>query len=132
VSALDEALDRAGRYQEAGADVLFVEAPESVDEMRLIGDRLSGPLLANMVEGGKTPLLTAAELADLGFSMVLFANAPLRAAQRAITTLLRELSETGSTNAVLGQLATWDERQEAVGKSSFDALELKYATGDAS
>jgi len=128
LSTLDEALERAFMYREAGADVLFVEAPVSIEEMRTIGQRLDGPLLANMVEGGKTPLLTASELSELGFSMVLFANATLRVAHRAITVLLRELAETGSTNGLLDQMASWTERQEAVGKSEFDALERKYST----
>jgi 2-methylisocitrate lyase-like PEP mutase family enzyme len=80
-----------------------------------------------MVEGGKTPLLTSAELGALGFSMVLFANAALRAAQRAVTEVLAELRATGSTNAVLDRMATWEERQGAVGKPHFDALEQKYS-----
>jgi 2-methylisocitrate lyase-like PEP mutase family enzyme len=125
--SLDEAIDRAGMFQEAGADALFVEAPVSVDELRIIGESLDLPLVANMVEGGKTPLLTSAELGALGFSMVLFANAALRAAQRAVTEVLAELRATGSTNAVLDRMATWEERQGAVGKPHFDALEQKYS-----
>ena len=131
-STLDEAIDRAGRYREAGADVLFVEAPTTIDEMRIIGESLDGPLLANMVEGGKTPLLSATELAGLGYSIVLFANATLRVAHRAINSLLAELAETGSTNGHLDRMATWSERQEAVGKSHFDALEVTYAAEDPS
>jgi 2-methylisocitrate lyase-like PEP mutase family enzyme len=85
-----------------------------------------------MVEGGRTPLLTAGELGELGFSLVLFANAALRVAQRAITDMLTELSAAGSTNAVLDRMAGWDERQEAVGKSYYDALEARYSTKDPS
>jgi len=132
-STLDEAIDRAGRYREAGADVLFVRGPhDRLDEMRIIGESLDGPLLANMVEGGKTPLLSATELAGLGYSIVLFANATLRVAHRAINSLLAELAETGSTNGHLDRMATWSERQEAVGKSHFDALEVTYAAEDPS
>lgn len=125
--SLDEAIDRAGMFQEAGADALFVEAPVSVEELRIIGESLDLPLVANMVEGGKTPLLTSAELGALGFSMVLFANAALRVAQRAVTDVLAELRATGSTNAFLDRMATWEERQGAVGKPQFDALEQKYS-----
>lgn len=132
VTNLEEALERAAMYKEAGADVLFVEAPVDAEELRIIGARLDGPLLANMVEGSRTPLMSASELASLGFSLALFANAPLRVAQRAITVMLRELAETGSTIGLLDQMATWDERQESVGKPYFDALELKYATEEAS
>ncbi len=128
VSTLEEALERAELYREAGADVLFVEAPTSVEEMQIIGQRLDGPLVANMVEGGKTPLLSAGELADLGFSVVLFANATLRVAHRAINGLLTELAQTGTTKAMLDQMAGWNERQDAVGKSHYDALERKYST----
>lgn len=132
VTTLDEALDRAHRYREAGADILFVEAPESVEELAAIGAEFDVPLVANMVEGGKTPLLTAGELAELGFSLVLFANAALRVSQRAISELLRELYATGGTSAVLDRMATWDERQASVGKPEFDALEQKYSSRDAS
>lgn len=128
VSTLEEAIERAHLYQEAGADLLFVEAPTSVEELRLIGQELSGPLVANMVEGGRTPLLTADELGALGFSVALFANATLRMAHRAVTALLTELARTGTTSALLEQMAGWEERQEAVGKPAFDALELKYST----
>ncbi len=130
VSTLDEALERADLYRQAGADVLFVEAPESEDELRRIGAHFDVPLVANMVEGGRTPLLSAEQLAELGYSLVLFANAALRVSQRAMTELLRELSTSGSTNALLGQMATWDERQEGVGKPFYDALEAKYSTKD--
>lgn len=133
ISSLDEAFDRAEMYREAGADVLFIEAPTSVDELRAIGARFPDvPQVANMVEGGRTPLLTAGELGELGFSLVLFANAALRVAQRAITDMLTELSTTGSTNALLDRMAGWDERQEAVGKSYYDALEARYSTKDPS
>lgn len=128
LTSLEEALDRARMFQEAGADALFVEAPESVDELRTIGQTLDGPLVANMVEGGKTPLLTVGELGGLGFSMVLFANAALRVAQRAVIEVLNELRTTGSTYALLDRMATWDERQGAVGKPHFDALEQKYSS----
>ena len=112
--------------------MLFVEAPTSVEELRIIGQKLPGPLVANMVEGGKTPLLTADELGALGFSIALFANATLRMAHRAVTLLLTELGRTGTTKCLLDQMAGWEERQEAVGKSAYDALELKYATEDQS
>ncbi len=131
ISSLDEALDRAGRYLEAGADILFVEAPMSVEELAVIGSSFPVPLVANMVEGGKTPLLSVAELAGLGFSLVLFANAALRVSQRAISEMLRELAVSGSTSALLDRMATWDERQSSVGKPEFDALEEKYSTKDA-
>lgn len=130
LTTMEEAFERVEMYREAGADVLFVEAPESRDELRAIGSRFDVPLIANMVEGGKTPLCTVDELSDMGFSAVLFANAALRVSQRAISEMLRELNATGSTNGKLDVMATWEERQNMVGKSFFDELEIKYSTKD--
>lgn len=128
VTSLDDAIERVSLYRDAGADVLFVEAPESEHELHTIGAHFDVPLVANMVEGGRTPLLSVDQLAAAGFSMVLFANAALRVAQHAMTSMLDELCRSGSTSALLGRMATWDERQAAVGKPFFDELELKYAT----
>jgi len=127
VSSLEEAFDRVELYREAGADVLFVEAPESVEELRTIGARFDVPLIANMVEGGKTPLCTVDELSEMGFSAVLFANAALRVSHRAISEMLKELHTTGSTNGRLDVMSTWEERQSMVGKPFYDELELKYS-----
>ncbi len=127
VSSLQEAFDRVEMYREAGADVLFVEAPESVEELRTIGARYDVPLIANMVEGGKTPLCTVDELSEMGFSAVLFANAALRVSHRAIAEMLQELHTTGSTNGRLDVMSTWEERQSMVGKPFYDELELKYS-----
>ena len=128
VFSLDVALERAAAFKEAGADIIFVEAPESIEEMRIIGKSSDLPLVANMVEGGKTPLRTVEELSALGFSIALFANAALRSAQKAVTETMSELKKTGSTNGVLHALSGWEDRQNAVGKSYFDELESKYST----
>jgi len=128
VFSLDVALERAAAFKEAGADIIFVEAPESIEEMRIIGKSSDLPLVANMVEGGKTPLRTVEELSALGFSIALFANAALRSAQKAVTETMSELKKTGSTNGVLHSLSGWEDRQNAVGKSYFDELESKYST----
>lgn len=130
VSTFEEACERAELYREAGADVLFIEAPESEQELRSIGAGFDVPLMANMVEGGKTPLLSVDELGSLGFSLVLFANAALRVAQRAMIELLQELSASGSTSAQLPVMATWEERQNAVGKPFYDSLETLYSIKD--
>jgi 2-methylisocitrate lyase-like PEP mutase family enzyme len=128
VFSLDVALQRAAAFKEAGADIIFVEAPESIEEMRIIGKSSDLPLVANMVEGGKTPLKTVEELSALGFSIAVFANAALRSAQKAVTETMSELKKTGSTNGVLHALSGWEDRQNAVGKSYFDELESKYST----
>jgi 2-methylisocitrate lyase-like PEP mutase family enzyme len=125
---LQEALERAARYSEAGADVIFVEAPRSRDELAEIGRRLDGPLLVNIVEGGATPQLPAQELGALGFSIVLYANAALRGAIKGMQAVLTHLRQTGSTLGALEQMIGWQERQELVGKPQFDALGERYAT----
>jgi 2-methylisocitrate lyase-like PEP mutase family enzyme len=125
---LEAALERAGQFIEAGADLTFVEAPVSADEMRAITARLAVPQVANMVVGGRTPLLPQTTLADIGFSLVLYANAPLQAAMRAMSDVLRALKRDGGLDSVIGQLANFEERQRLVGKDFYDALERKYTT----
>jgi 2-methylisocitrate lyase-like PEP mutase family enzyme len=128
VLGLDAALERAELYREAGADVIFVEAPESRDELAEVGRRVDGPLLVNIVEGGATPQLPAHELGALGFSIVLYANAALRGAVHGMQVVLEHLRRTGSTLGALEQMIGWEQRQELVGKPFFDALSERYAT----
>lgn len=128
IDGLDAALDRAEQYIEAGADLTFVEAPTSADEMRAITKRLPVPQVANMVVGGNTPLLPQAALAEIGFSLVLYANTPLQAAMRAMSEVLAALKRDGGLDNVIDQLAGFDERQRLVDKGFYDALEQKYAT----
>jgi len=123
---LDAALERAAAYREAGADVLFVEAPSSREELQAVGRRFDVPLVANMVEGGVTPITGRDELGAWGYSIILYANAALRAAQRNVTVVLDRLRREGSTIGADDLIATWQERQEAVGKSYFDELEERY------
>jgi 2-methylisocitrate lyase-like PEP mutase family enzyme len=125
---LEAALERAERYRQAGADVIFVEAPESRDELGEVGRRLAGPLLVNIVEGGVTPMLPAAELGELGFSIVLYANAALRGALWGARAVLAELRRSGSTLGALDQMIGWEERQRLVGKPLYDELGDRYAT----
>ena len=126
IDGLEAALERAGQFIEAGADLTFVEAPTSADEMRAITARLAVPQVANMVVGGRTPLLPQATLADIGFSLVLYANAPLQAAMRAMSGVLAALKRDGALDNVIDQLADFEERQRLVGKDFYDALEQKY------
>src|SRR5262245_43661310 len=95
VEGLDAALERAHAYEEAGADMLFVEAPHSVDELRAIAQAFRVPLVANMVEGGSTPLLPDPELEAMGFKLVLHAGTLLRAAAFAVQEALAHLRQHG-------------------------------------
>jgi 2-methylisocitrate lyase-like PEP mutase family enzyme len=125
---LEAALERAALYREAGADVIFVEAPRTADELAEIGRRIDAPLVVNMVEGGATPQLSADELSALGFAIVLYANAALRGAVHGMQAVLEHLKRTGSTAGALQQMIGWEERQRLVGKPLFDALSERYAT----
>ena len=127
VVGLDQAIERAAAFIEAGADVTFVEAPETVEEMRAITSRLSAvPQLANLVVGGKTPVLAQPVLREMGFAVALYANVALQSAVKAMQGVLSALLRDGSLDAVRDQVASFAERQRLVQKPRFDALEQKY------
>lgn len=123
---IDAALERAGAFAEAGADLTFVEAPRDALQMRRIA-ALPVPQFANIVYGGRTPALPQKELAQMGFGLVLYANAALQAAVRASAEVLGSLKATGSLDAVRDRLASFDERQATVAKAKWDALEQRFA-----
>ena len=127
VLGLEEAIDRGQRYIEAGADAVFVEAPESKAEMAKIAREIKAPKVTNMVEGGKTPLCTAQELESMGFSMVIYANSALRAAVLAIQQLLGHLAEHGCTINYLDKIITMDERNRLTGLAKAYDLETLYS-----
>jgi len=127
VEGLDAAIDRAAAYREAGADILFVEAPQSVAELEAIPARLPGPHLANIVFGGKTPGLPRERLAAMGFSGIVYANAALQAAVAGMSRVLRHLAATGSLAGVEDALASFAERQKLVDYDGFAALDRRYA-----
>ena len=114
VEGFEAALDRAARYREAGADVLFIEAPRTVEQMAEIPKRIDAPLLANMVEGGKTPFLSVAELQELGYAIAIFPISTLLAATRAVQNTVRALVETGSTKGLEKNLANFPEFNELI------------------
>ena len=124
VLGLDEALDRARLYAEAGADVIFVEAPRSIDELRAIPPAVAGtPTILNVVEGGKTPQLPLRDLSEMGYRLVLHANLLLRVMLRSGQEALRRLADEGTSSGMLGQVLGWEQRQELVNLRQFDELE---------
>jgi 2-methylisocitrate lyase-like PEP mutase family enzyme len=127
VEGFDAAIARALLYAEAGADATFVEAPESLDEIRRIPELIDRPQLINMVVGGKTPILDLAELRRMRFAMVLYANAALQGAVRGMEQALGALQARGRLDEEPELLASFARRQELVQKPLFDALEQKYA-----
>jgi 2-methylisocitrate lyase-like PEP mutase family enzyme len=96
VTGLDDAIARANLYREAGADLIFFEAPQSVEEIQRVAREVKAPLLANMVQGGRTPAMTVAQLEDLGFKMVIFPGVCMRAAVPAIEGALESLKRSGT------------------------------------
>jgi 2-methylisocitrate lyase-like PEP mutase family enzyme len=128
VEGFDAALDRAAAYREAGADLLFVEAPASEAELREVPRRLPGPHLCNIVHGGKTPMLPRDELAAMGYAGILYANAALQAAMLAMQRTLQHLKHAGSLAGAESLLIGFAERQAAVDFAHWSDLERRYAT----
>jgi len=127
IEGFDSAVERTLRYLAAGADATFVEAPVSKDELAEIPRRIALPQVANMVVGGKTPLASQKELAAMGFSLVIYANAALQASVLAMQEVLGALRADGSLDRVANRLASFSERQRVVGKAQWDALEARFA-----
>jgi 2,3-dimethylmalate lyase len=124
VYGLDEALRRGERYARAGADALFIEAPTSVEEMRTIGGAFDVPQLANMLEGGRTPLLRPSELEDLGFRIVIYGISPLMHAVRAMQEVLSSLSKGDISFA--GGGVGFEEYKSIVGFEQWADIENRY------
>ncbi len=123
----EAAVERAAAFIEDGADITFVEAPESLEEIRGIPARLKGtPQLVNLVVGGRTPILDLATLDGMGFALVLYANVALQGAVYGMQAALGQLRQTGSVDES-GPVASFSERQRLVNKPLYDALEKRYA-----
>lgn len=123
---IEEAIARGRRYAEAGADVIFVESPETADEMRAVCRAIPAPCLANMVEGGRTPLLPQHELAEIGYRIVIYPNALTRVFARAGLDLLGELKRTGTTAGMLPSMLTHGDLWELFGREKWSALEHRF------
>lgn len=129
VHGFEAAIERARKFAEAGADILFVEAVTTAEQIRALPRRLPQPQLMNMVIGGRTPLFNADQLAELGFGIVLYANAALQGALAGMHRALGVLRETGRLNEDPALVAPFAERQRLVGKPAWDALERRYTSG---
>ena len=123
---LDEAIERAKLYKKIGADVVFVEAPRSIEEMKKIGKEISGPLVANMIEGGATPILSAKELHRMGFKIILYPPSVLYANTFATLTILRELRKSGTTKKLSKEVVTFDQFNDIVELAKFRKMENRY------
>jgi 2-methylisocitrate lyase-like PEP mutase family enzyme len=126
-SGFEDAMERAAAYVEAGADMTFVEAPRTQEQISDIPKRLAAPQFINIVAGGLTPMIGFDALEKMGYSMVLYANAALQASIAGMQKVLGHLKERGSLDGVSSELASFEERQRLVGKPRFDDLEKKYS-----
>src|SRR5947208_1828723 len=126
IEGLQASIDRVNVYLEAGADVGFVEAPQNVEELRIVGREVGGPALVNVFEGGKTPMVPANQLEEMGFRLGIYPSQTHRAAIRAAQKVLAALKEDGDTSRIEGDLATFQEREDAVGTARWRALEEEY------
>ncbi len=125
---IQAAIERANLYAEAGADVAFVESPESVDEMRLLNETIQAPTLANQVEGGRTPMLPAKELEDLGYGLAIYPNSITRVFASIGNTLYTELLKTGSTQSMSDQMLDHRGLWNLFEYPAFIELESHYTT----
>ena len=123
----EAAVERAQRFAEAGADILFVEAVTEAEQVRALPQRLPTPQLMNMVIGGKTPIFNADQLAKMGYGIVLYANAALQGAVMGMQKTLTTLRDAKEVREDSGLVTPFAERQRLVGKGEWDALEKRYA-----
>jgi 2-methylisocitrate lyase-like PEP mutase family enzyme len=127
---LDEALRRGEAFLKAGADVLFIESPESEEEMRTIGRAFDAPLLANLVEGGRTPVLSREDLEEIGYKLAIFPVAGLLAAAAALRSVYDELGRSGSTARFAGPLYPFGDFTRLMGFERVWAFDREHAERD--
>ncbi len=123
---LKDAIDRGIAFGEAGADAIFIEAPESKDEMREIARHVPAPLVANMIERGVTPLMGPDELRDLGFQLIVWPLGPLYASAKALQDVYSALRARGTTQGILDSLISFNEFHDIMGLEQKYALDAKY------
>lgn len=123
---LDSAIERGIQNKKNGADAIFIEAPKSIDEMKTIGKSINAPLVANMIEGGATPISSAKDLHKMGFNIILYPLSVLFANTFSTINILKELKKNGTTNRLSNKLVNFDKFNEMVELSKFRKLEEKY------
>jgi methylisocitrate lyase len=126
VHGLDEAIRRANLYKEAGANLIFVEAPRTIDDLREIGKQVPPPLVVNCIEGGQTPILTLEEYKELGFIAIGYVLSGLYAAARALSDVYSCLREHGSSEPMRERMMDFDEFAEVIGLSEKFALDEQF------
>ena len=130
VTDFDDAVSRAQSYLDAGADWIFPEALTDADEFRRFAERVDAPLVANMTEFGKSPLLSVDELADAGFAAVLFPVTLFRVAMKAVNDAVTRLASDGSQTTLLDSMHTRAELYETLGYTDYEARDRAYFSGE--
>ncbi len=125
-AGLDEAIERSRQNKKIGADVIFVEAPKTISEMKKIGKSINAPLVANMIEGGATPLSSASDLYRMGYKIILYPLSILFANSYATMSILTELKKSGNTKKFQNKLVRFDQFNEIVELPKFRKLEKRY------
>jgi 2,3-dimethylmalate lyase len=126
VTGLDDAIARLEAYGNEGADVLFLEAPSSLDDLRTAAAALDKPLLANISEGGKTPIIELSDLQDLGVKVALYPSSAIFAAAHAAQRVAKALRETGSTSSLVEEMVALEEFNELAGLSDWERIESRF------
>ncbi|BFK86115.1 isocitrate lyase/PEP mutase family protein [Pseudoflavonifractor gallinarum] len=130
VHGIDAALERAHAYKEAGTDILFVESPESEEEMRRINEELPGCLtLANMVEGGRTPMFKNAQLSEFGYNLIIYPTASVYVTTKAMVDLWEGMRRDDTTETLIDTMIPFAQFNEIMGLPEIRAIEANYATG---
>jgi methylisocitrate lyase len=127
VEGIDAAIDRANAYADVGADLIFPEAPQDREEMKRFCEEIDAPVMANMVEYGKTPMVPAEELERIGFDLVIFPNSLVRAAMVTMVDVAEHIDDTGTTGDILDQIASFDLRNELTDYERVKELEERYS-----
>lgn len=126
---IEEALERGKAYEEAGADIVFIESPESEDEMKMITSAFNVPVLANMVEHGRTPFLPVPKLQEIGYDLVIFPVSATYVMAEAARKVMRTLRKTGSTGDMVDSMIAFEEFNELMGLGDIRQMETRYSTG---
>ena len=125
---LDAAIERGLQYKKIGADAIFIEAPKSIEEMKKIGKSIKAPLVANMIEGGATPLVSSKALHKMGFKLILYPLSVLFANAFASMQILHELKKSGTTTRLKKNVVNFDQFNEIVDLTKFKKMEKNYVS----
>ena len=126
IEGLDKAIERGLYYKKIGADAIFIEAPKTIKEMKIIGESINAPLVANMIEGGATPIISKSKLHKMGFKIVLYPLSVLFSNTYSTLKLLQELKKSGTTRKLSKQLVNFNQFNDVVELSKYRKLEQKY------